>query len=116
VLPDMHGIYRARTPEAIISDTHYIPSILWVCMTVYLAIMLLTFKKNKLEKSGRKETILKQLSWKKTLTIIMMLTMNARAMTEIETGDLPVLRDTTGIVICRQELNGRIKQPLDGRN
>ena len=30
----------------------------------------------------------------------MMLTMNARAMTEIETGDLPVLRDTTGIVIC----------------
>ena len=62
--------------------------------------MLLIFK-SKSEKQGRKGTILKWLSWKEnTLNIIMMLTMSAQAMTEIETGDLPVLRDTTGIVIC----------------
>ena len=30
----------------------------------------------------------------------MMLTMSTRAMTEIETGDLPVLKDTTGVVVC----------------
>ena len=78
VIPDMHGIYRARTPETIISDTHYIPSILWVYMTLCLVTMLLIFK-SKSEKQGRKGTILKWLSWKENILItIMMLTMSAR--------------------------------------
>ena len=32
--------------------------------------------------------------------IIMMLTMNTETMIEIETGDIPVLKDTTGVVVC----------------
>ena len=73
----LHGIYRARTPEAIISDSHCIPGMLWVYMTLCIVTMLLIFK-SKSEKQGRKGTILKWLSWKEnTLIIIMMLTMSA---------------------------------------
>ena len=117
VILDMHGIYKARTPEAIIPDSLCIPGMLWVYMTLCIITMLLIFK-NKSEKQEKTTTITKWLSWKgNILILIMMLTMKTEAMIEIETGNLPVLKDTTGVVVCmagKQPLSGKTRK-LNGR-